>query len=271
MKNEEDNIMNVFKLAAFAILGIIIAVALLTSVVTIPAGNRGILLTWGQVTGTLGEGLHFTIPFMQSVQPINIQTAKYETDASAASKDLQLVNTKIAVNYHIPQTIIQDLYTNVGLGYESRVIQPAIQEAVKASTAQFSAEQLITRRADVKDKITLEVRERLSKYGFELESVSITNFDFSAQFNAAIDAKVTAEQNALKAKNDLDRIKLEAEQQIATATAEAEGLRIQNEELKNSDKVLVLRWIEKWDGHLPQFMSSDSKLLIGLNQTLGGN
>lgn len=261
IKQDKVNIIGPILVGSIIVIGLVL---LLMSMITIPAGNRGVLLTWGQVTGTLKEGLHFITPFAQQVQIMSVQTQKYETDASAASRDLQDVTTKLAVNYHVAPEVVADLYRDVGLDFQSRVIQPAVQESLKASTAQYNADQLITQRELVKQKTQEELRSRLSRYRIELESISITDFDFSAEFNQAIEAKVTAEQNALKARNDLERVKLESEQQITRARAEAESLRIQSEELSKSNEVLTLRWIEKWNGELPQVMSNPN-LLIGLN------
>jgi len=228
-----------------------------STVYTIGAGQRGILLTFGkpsQVAST--EGLHFKFPLAQKVIKMDVKTQKYETDASAASKDLQVVSTMIAVNYHVVPETVPVLYQEIGIYYQDRIIQPAVQEVVKASTAQFTAEELITRRPEVKEKIKELLRDRLNSRGIVVEEISITNFDFSDSFNAAIESKVTAEQLKLKAERDLQRIEIEAQQTIASAKAEAESLRLQKEQI--TPDLIELRRIEvqklaieKWSGELP--------------------
>ena len=229
---------------------------------TIPAGHRGIVLTWGNPTAVWTEGLHFKWPIAQSVVKMSVQTQKVEAKSAAASKDLQDVSAVVALNYHVRPESISTLYRNLGVEYADRVISPAVQESVKASTAQFTAEELITKRAVVKDKIDSILAERLSKYGIEVETTSITDFTFSAEFTKAIEAKVTAQQQALQAENDLTRIKTEAEQKIASARAEAESLKLINEQLTQSQGALQIRYLERWDGTLPLYIGSGSENIL---------
>lgn len=244
----------------------------LNPLVFVPAGSRGILLEWGQVKTVLPEGLNFKIPIVQSSVLMVVQTQKFEAEATAASKDLQNVHTKVALNYHLAPSKVGDLYKNVGMDYSERVISPAVQESVKAATATYTAEQLITQRSMVKEQIDRLLAERLEKYDVTVETTSITDFQFSEIFTQSIESKVTAEQLALKAENDLTRIKTEAQQKIESAKAEAESLRIQNEQLQKSKDVLALRWIEKWDGHLPQVLTGENNMLLNLGlNPMGGN
>jgi regulator of protease activity HflC (stomatin/prohibitin superfamily) len=252
----------------FLILAVVVfAVSVLNPTVFVPAGSRGILLEWGQVKSVLPEGLNFKIPIVQSAVLIVVQTQKFEAESTAASKDLQNVHTKVALNYHLSPDAVGKLYRDVGMDYSDRVISPAVQESVKAATATYTAEQLITQRAMVKERIDHLLTERLVKYDVTVETTSITDFQFSDIFTQSIESKVTAEQLALKAENDLIRIKTEAQQKIESAKAEAESLRIQNEQLQKSKDVLALRWIEKWNGQLPMVYGGDSNLLLnmGLN------
>jgi regulator of protease activity HflC (stomatin/prohibitin superfamily) len=216
------------------------------------AGERGVLFS--KLSGVkdvqLGEGLHFKIPYFEEILTIDVKVQKSQTDARAASKDLQNVSSTIAVNFHIDPSRAHKVYQEIGLSFKERVIDPAVQEAVKSVTAHFTAEELITRRSEVKDAIKASLSERLKQFNIMVDEFSIVNFDFSHEFNAAIEAKQTAEQSALKAKRDLDRIKIEAEQRITQARAEAEAQRLQRETL--TPIMLQLRAIDKWDGKLPQ-------------------
>jgi regulator of protease activity HflC (stomatin/prohibitin superfamily) len=229
----------------------------------IGAGHRGVLLTWGKVEDKiLPEGISIITPFMNQVVQMSAQTLKYQASASSASKDLQDVSTEVTLNYKIEPERANWIYQNLGSDYENRIIQPAIQEAVKASTAQFTAEELITQRPTVKANIESALRDRMLNYSLVMETVSITDFKFSPSFSQAIEAKVTAQQLALKAENDLQRIRVEAEQAVAIAqrqanatiikaTSEAAAIKITGEALKNNPALVNLEYIKRWQGILP--------------------
>lgn len=245
------------------IAGLIIALILiswLNPFVVINAGHRGVKTTFGKVEQTvLEEGLHFRIPIVQQVREINVQIQKAEGDGDAASRDLQQVHTKIALNFHLIPNRVAETFQNVGDldSVGDRIIVPAVQEAFKATTAKYTAEELISKRPEVRDQISQFMKDRLHRHGIAIDEFSIVNFRFSESFNQAIEAKTTAEQLKLKAERDLDRIKVKAEQKIASAKAEAESLRLQKQEI--TPDLLRLREIEnqrlaleKWNGQLPQ-------------------
>jgi regulator of protease activity HflC (stomatin/prohibitin superfamily) len=201
---------------------------------------------------------------------MSIQTQKISSLESSASKDLQDVSTEVTLNYKVDALEVNSVYQDLSLDFEARIIEPAIQESVKSSTAKFTAEELITKRPMVKEEIELALTERIGKFGgIIIQSVSITDFKFSPEFSSAIEAKVTAEQNALKAENDLVRIKVEAEQKIAIAQATAEAIRIEAIALKENPDLLTMRYIEMmsstWDGKMPAFMGGGDNFLLGLD------
>jgi regulator of protease activity HflC (stomatin/prohibitin superfamily) len=229
--------------------------------VIIGAGERGVVLNFGAVQPkVLDEGLHFRVPVMQRIVKIDVRVHKAQTDAEAASKDLQDTHSTIALNHHILPDKSNWVYQNLGREYKERIIDPAVQEVVKAVTARYTAVELITQREKVRAEIKELLKERLMVYHIVVDDFSIVNFKFSQQFTQAIEAKQTAEQLALKAQRDLDRIKIEAEQKVTQARAEAEALRLQKE---NVTPQLVrlrqieasLKAIEKWDGHMPRVTS----------------
>lgn len=234
---------------------------LLAGVGQIPAGTRGVVLRFGAPTSRiLPEGIYLITPGVESVVQMSVQTEAYEADATAASNDLQVVHTKVTLNYALDPAQVVKVYTNLRQEYVQRIIKPAMQEAVKASTARFRAEELITRREAVKAAITEALRTRLLEHGITVDTVSLTDFDFSDEFTKAIESKVTATQLTLKAERDLQRIKLEAQQQIERAKAEAEALRVQKQqvtrELVDLRRIEAqMRAIEKWDGRLPQVVT----------------
>jgi len=241
------------------------AIVLLNSYTVIEAGTRGVLKNFGQIIGVLGEGLHFRAPFISSVTVVDVKTQRYESNATAASRDLQIVSTQVVLNYRLDPTTVDTLVREIGLEFERRIVDPAVQEALKAATARFTAEELITRRPEVSSAIRDVLESRLLARGILVESVAITDFNFSEEFTRAIEAKQVAEQDALRAQNELRRAQIEAQQQVAraeaeakarleVARAEAEALRLQREVI--SPALLQLRFIERWDGVLPRFMGS---------------
>jgi regulator of protease activity HflC (stomatin/prohibitin superfamily) len=233
---------------------------------TVGAGERGVQLRFGAVTGNVfGEGLYFRIPFIERVQKMDVRIQKDEIPASAASKDLQIVTSKIALNYHLDPDSVNLIWQEVGKNYNVRIIAPSIQEAVKAESAKFTAEELITKREEVKEKIKANLAERLLERSIIVDEFNIIDFEFSQAFNAAIEAKVTAEQLKLKADRDLERIEIEADQKIAEARGKAEAIRIEAQALRQNAQVVELRWIEKWDGKVPTYWG-DASPFIGINR-----
>jgi regulator of protease activity HflC (stomatin/prohibitin superfamily) len=242
--------------------------------VQIGAGERGIVLNFGAVQDVvLGEGLHFKIPVVQTVVLMDVRIHKTKTDSESSSSDLQDVDLSVALNYHIIPEEANLVYQTIGLQFKERIIDPAIQEVMKAVTARYTAEELITKRPAVSREMQEGLTNRLLASNISVDAFSIINFRFSETFTEAIEAKQTAEQNALKAKRDLDRIKVEAEQTIAAATAEAEALRLQK--MNISPDLIELRKIEanliaiaKWNGILPQVTGSGAIPFIGVGDVI---
>jgi len=234
-------------------------------------GERGIVLNFGAVQKQVwDEGLHLRIPIMQEIVLVDVKVQKAETDAAAASKDLQDVTSRVALNYHIVPDKANIVYQKLGVQFKERIVDPAIQEVVKAVTANYTAEELITKRPAVSEAMRMALTERLMENNIAVDAFSIVVFSFSPVFTEAIEAKQTAEQLALKAKRDLERIKIEAEQKITAAKAEAESLRLQKANI--SPDLIELRKIEanmkaigKWNGILPQVTGGGAIPLIGLN------
>ena len=239
--------------------------------VQVGAGQRGVVLNFGAVQkNVLDEGLHFIIPVMQKVARVNVQIQKATTETIAASADLQDVTSTLALNYHILPDKANVVYQTIGIEFKERIIDPAILEVVKAVTARYSAEELITKRPLVSEEMKQALTERLKVNNINVDAFSIVAFSFSKIFTEAIESKQTAEQLALKAKRDLDRIKVEAQQKITAAQAEAEALRVQRANI-SSDLIELrkieanLKAIEKWNGILPQVTGNGAIPFVGLN------
>jgi regulator of protease activity HflC (stomatin/prohibitin superfamily) len=249
------------KMSPFAIAAVILFLLWVFSpFVVVGAGERGVV--FNQLHGVeqkiLGEGLSFIIPVIERVIKMDVRIRKSDTRSTGASKDLQTVATEIVLNYHLFPDKVNKVYQQIGLEYEKRIIDPAVQEIVKAVTAKFTAEELITKRQFVKDEIKTSLHDRLMTNNISLDELNITDFQFSKGFNEAIEAKQTAEQLALKAQRDLERVKIEGQQKVVQAKAEAEAQRIQKETI--SPIVLQLRAIEKWDGKFPQVIGGSGAM-----------
>ncbi|MCL1790475.1 MAG: prohibitin family protein [Peptococcaceae bacterium] len=236
---------------------ILFVILIFQIVVIIQPGYCGAVIQLGKVQEyVFTEGLHVKIPFIQSVKPMEVRVQKIETKQNASSRDLQIVNTIIAVNYHLDASRVNWLFKEVGVFYAERVLDPAIAESLKAVTAQYTAEELISKRSEVSLKIKETLGAKLETYYMVLDEVNLTEFQFSAEFNDAIEKKQVAEQQVLKATLDLQRIEIEAQQKIEQAKAEAESLRLQKQEV--TAELVELRKIEaqmeairKWDGRMP--------------------
>ena len=263
--------MSVAKGVAIGIVAlIVIGVMASAAVQIVDSGHRGVLLHWNAVDVTLpplDEGLHFVVPFQDTVVNMEVRTLLFVKGTSAASKDLQTVTTEVTVNYHPDPESINILYKEVGLNYQNRIIAPAVEEVVKQVTANYNAEELITKRPLVKSDIEQEITKRLNVYNLITEVISITDFQFSSLFSSAIESKVEAEQKALKAENDLRRIEVEARQRaaqaeglaaanIAEANGEAEAIKIINAALAQNPAYLEWLKTQAWDGKLPLVVGS---------------
>lgn len=243
-----------------------------SAIVMVPAGYAGVLMVFRDVRGTLNPGINFIIPYVNSVELVEVRTQKESSQASAASKDLQTVTTELALNFHIDPSKAAKLYEKVGLEYKSRIIDPVVQESVKMVTAQYTAEELIKNRAAVKAEVEMDITKRLIAYDIivEPEGLSITNFNFSPEFNAAIEAKQVAQQEAEKQKYVLQKAQLEKQTEITKAegTAMAARLNAQALQAQGGAKVLAREWIQKWDGHVPTVSGPGGGVIIDINSLI---
>ncbi|HBI03211.1 MAG TPA: HflC protein [Paenibacillaceae bacterium] len=257
IKNNGVSKLNWKKNMKFILLGVFALILLLNTFTIVSAGYRGVVLQLGAVSEKVfDEGIHVKIPFIERVVPIEVRVQKTESPATAASKDLQNVTTTVAVNFHLDPVTVHRLYQNVGMDYQHRIIEPAISESLKATTAKYTADELISKRSDVSQQIKELLAKKLSVYNIILDEINITEFKFSEEYNKAIEQKQVAEQQALKSKLDLERIKIEKEQTITQAEAAAEALRLQKQEvtpelIRLREIEAQMKAIEKWDGKMP--------------------
>ncbi|MCM1315218.1 MAG: prohibitin family protein [Muribaculaceae bacterium] len=277
--NSDGSVKRNFKGVKYAVIAVIALAIAGSSLTIVPAGNTGVVLTMGKVSSTsFQEGAHFKIPFVQTVENMSNKIQVYETPASAVSKDLQTVSSTLAVNYRLVSDKSPDMYQNVGLDYQTILITPVVQECFKSATANYTAEQLITERQTVADDVKSALESKLNGYGIYIEKFNIVNFDFSTEFNNAIEAKQVAEQNLLKTKTEQEQAiviaNAEAEKKVIAAKAEAEAIMAEaqanadaNELLEKSltPKVIAYQQIQKWNGVLPKVTGSDNGMLVNID------
>jgi prohibitin 2 len=259
---------NKIKIAAAVITIIVIIVILAESIVIVEAGHRGVVLNLGAVENrVLGEGVHFIAPFIEQVVQMEVRTQKFQAEATAASNDLQEVQTVIALNYRIDPQEANKIYQILGVNYADRVISPTIQESVKASTAKFNAEELITKRATAKSVIANAIRSTLAANNIQTQNVFITDFKFSEAFATQIEQKVVAFQKYLTELNNLRSVSVVANQSVAQAEGQArataaraggesQAIKIITSQLRESPEYLQWQAISKWNGQMPYALGS---------------
>jgi len=252
----------------FALVLLVVTTVLLGAVGQIPAGSRGVVLRFGAVTGrTLNEGIYLVTPFMEQVQRMSVQVEAFKANADAVSKDIQEAHTTVTLNYALDPQRVGAVWKTLGNNCEERIIGPAVQEAVKAVTAKYDSANLISSRETVKSDIVRLLDHRLRKHHVVMDTVNITNFEFSNDFMRAVERKVIAVQKAQEAQNDLQRVGFEAQQKVKAAGAEAESLRLQKAQV--TPEMIALRRIEvqrvavnKWNGILPTFVGGGSPVPV---------
>lgn len=226
-------------------------------------GQVGLVTRFGKIVREAPSGVVLKLPYpIEHLSKVNVQVQKEQADATASTSDLQDVTTTLALNYHVDPDHVRNLYTNVGRDFKNRLIDPAIQEAFKATSAQFSAGELLTRRPEVKEKALEVIKSRLNKHDIIVDDLSIVNFKFSPEFTAAIESKQVAAQQAEQAKYNVEKAKNNAEAQVAEATGQAQAQSLLKQTL--TPEILQKQAIEKWDGKLPAYLGSGTVFNIPL-------
>ena len=267
-----DKIASIVK---WVIIGVIIFIALITffnSFKTIPTGFIGVKTRFGQVQDTmLNEGLNLKIPFIEKIVLMDCRTQKTEYTMEASSKDLQKIsNFRIAINYNITSETANKLYRGVGVDYKSIIVEPAIQEAMKATVANYTAEELITKRNEVSEYALNKLSPKLQENGITLTSLNILDLAFSEEFDTAVEQKQIVEQETQKAQYELEKARVENQKKIENAQADAEVMAAQNAQI--TENYLRLKeienqkaMIEKWQGTLPNTVLSENGVFSALN------
>lgn len=245
---------------------ILIVILLFASITTVPTGYVGIKTRFGKVQDSvINEGINLKMPFVEKIVKIDCKTQIYENEQAfeTSTKDMQIIrNVYIAINYSVNKETANNLYQKVGKDYEKIIITPAIQESVKSAFSQFTAEELITNRNKVSELIKNSLTEKLGANGITISEVSIKDFNFSDEYNQAIEAKATAQQKVEQAKAELEKAEVDNQKKIENAKAEAEVMKQQNSQI--TEQTLKLKALEvqqslinKWNGQLPATITGD--------------
>ncbi|MDB9373733.1 prohibitin family protein [Nodularia sphaerocarpa] len=269
MRSVSSNLDNRFQYGFYIAGGIFILFLAITirPFAIVNAGERGVLMRFGKVQDqVLGEGIHPIMPIVTSVKRLNVRVQQNTFKSDAASKDLQTITTELAVNWHIDPLRVNKIFQQVGdekLIIDG-IITPAVSEVLKAATAKKTAEEVITKRTELKEEIDNNLKKRLENYGILIDDVSLVDFAFSPEFSKAIESKQIAEQEAKQAEFIAQKATQEAQADINRAKGQAEAQRLQR--LTLTPDLLQKQAIEKWDGRFPTVMSGNGALpLININ------
>lgn len=265
-KDNYGNIESLTKkgIAVIVILPILMIFAIITlfcSFKTIKSGEVGLRVRFGKIVdSSLTEGINFKIPYIEKIVSVNIKVQKSELQVEGSTKDLQIVNTNVAVNYRVNSNKASELYRTVGNNYNDTILMPAIKESIKVAIAQYTAEEITINRGDVSIKCLEAIQSKVEKYGIVVEDFNLTDFSFSDEYTKAIEEKQVAEQKVQTAKQNLEKSKVEAEQKVVEAEAQANA----NKKLESTltDEVLMQKFIEKWNGQLPSTYAGNDILKI---------
>ena len=282
---EDDNAKakRAIKYVLIAFFGILFLILIFDCWYTVDAGDRGLVLTFGKLSDNVAQpGIHFKIPIIQSVVIMSVRTQTITFDnkqatgtdseyssLAAFSQDLQDVAIATIVNYHLNDGDVRDIYTKYGnmQNYQQNILEPIIRDVVKTEAAAYTAEELNSKRLDFEQKITDALTARFAEKSAVFDKLSITNFEYTTEFSAAINRKVIAQQDALAAQNKLAQVQYEAQQQIAAAEGSARAIQIQTDSLNRvgGQNYLTMLAIQKWGGNLPVVMGGNAMPFINLN------
>lgn len=242
-------------------LTLLVGLTLLKSCVIVNPGERGVVIKLGKVQdGILDEGIYPVIPFITSVKTLNVRIQKTDIETSAGTKDLQSVNTNLALNWYIEPTQVNKVYQQIGNEQDvvTRIITPALNEVLKAATPRKTAEEILIQRAELKEEIDRDIKKRLAVYGIQVTEVALVNVAFSPEFAKAIEAKQIAEQQVQQAKYEAMKARQDAEAEVNQAKGKAEAQRLLRQTL--TPELLQKQAIEKWNGQFPTVMGGSSTL-----------
>ncbi len=259
MKMKEKLGETIEKKFIFIAIGILLIGAILLSIVTVTTGNKGVVLRFGNAVSVRDAGLSFKVPIIETVKMMEVREQNTQRSFTVSSKDIQTIDVVINVQFSITGDVLE-LYRNFGTDYKARLIEPRVSESVNAVVSRYTIEEFIEKRAVLAQELLTELRRDFSSYGISVSASSIIDHEFSDEFDKSIESKKIAEQNALRAKNDLERVKYEAQAEVEKSQGIAEANRIVETSL--SDRLIRQKMIDKWDGKLPLYQGGGKDSMI---------
>lgn len=267
---QQNSPINLIRYIVSAVIGLVVLIALffLWPFVSVPAGHVGVMTTFGSPSATVYEsGLHFLVPISQSMHNVYVGVYKAQSDVAGSSKDLQQVDMKVAVNFNILPSSAATVFSTLQGDPWGQVMDPAVHDVVKAVAARYEATDLIQKRDQVSQEVRESLLNRFKSIGVNVSAVNIVDFQFSKQFNDAIESKITAQQNALRVENEIEQTKWEAQKTVVQSEA---ALRVAQNQAKANDilgqslaanpSLIEKMKIEKWDGRYPTYMMGGSSI-----------
>lgn len=243
----------------------VIAVLLCNPIVVVGVGQRGVKVTLGKVSPeSLGEGMHFIMPYIQRIAKMDVKTQKYTTQTHVYTKDIQQAKISYVVNYNLVADSAYRMYQEVGMDYVSKVINPVLEGTIKDVIGKWNAQDLVANREEATNDILAKLKDQLTERYVNVTDFQIIDIGYSEVFERAIESKVTAEQDALKAKNKTVQIQEEAKQKVISAEAEAKSMSIRANALTQNKALVEYEAVQKWNGILPQYMMGNSVPFINL-------
>ena len=258
--------------AIIILIATIAIIIILNSLTTVGTGYVGIKTRFGKVQNdVIQEGLNVKVPFIEKIVKMDCRVKKVENESEGSTKDMQDVKINIALNYNVKKDTANNLYKNVGKKYEDVIISPAIIESVKSTIAQYTAEELVTKRSEISNKIQETLTERIENQGIQVDEFSILNIDFSEEYDKAIEQKAVKQQEVSTAQAELEKQKIQNEKEISEAEKDAKVMELQNQQI--TDKTLKLKELEvqqqliqKWNGQLPTTTLGDNIPMLNINK-----
>lgn len=233
----------------------VIFIVFCNPIAIVGVGQRGVKVTLGKVSPqSYSEGVHFVTPFISKIHVMNVKTQKLSTPTEVYTKDIQQARISYVVNYNLMPQHVHEMYRQVGMNYVDTILMPAIEGNIKDVIGKWNAQDLVANRAIATADILGKLQSQLEKRYINVTSFQIIDINYSEVFERAIESKVTAEQEALKAKNKTVQVQEEAKQKLISAEAEAKSMKIRATALSQNKALVEYEAVQKWDGKLPEYM-----------------
>ena len=257
---------NKITLPVISILLLVSFLILCNPFVMVGPGERGIKIKLGQVEPeSYGEGLHFIFPFIQKFKTMNVKTQKVTLNTAVYTKDIQQAKITYVVNFNVQPEFVNKLFQEVGVDYKNTILLPVVEGTIKDIIGKWNAQDLIANREIATNDILFKLQEQLKDNYLNITDFQLVEINYSDVFERAIESKVTAEQEALKAKNKTVQVEEEAKQKVIAARAEAKSMAIRAQALSQNKSLVEYEAVQKWDGKMPQYMMGNSVPFINIS------